>query len=120
MGCDVTMVDLLQLVVDEGVSDLHLEVGIAPVVRLHGDMTPLDLPPLEKEDTERLVRSIATDAQFAEIESNGGADFGFAFGDQARFRVSAFKQKKCLGMVMRQIPNTLLTMEQQPHPLFKV
>ena len=48
MSCDVEMVDLLQLVVDEGVSDLHLEVGIAPVVRLHGDMTPLDLPPLEK------------------------------------------------------------------------
>ena len=112
MGCDVEMVDLLQLVVDEGVSDLHLEVGIAPVVRLHGDMTPLDLPPLEKADTERLVRSIATESQLAEIEKNGGADFGFAFGDQARFRVSAFKQKGALGIVMRQIPSTLLTMEQ--------
>ena len=112
MANDVEMVDLLQLVVDEGVSDLHLEVGIAPVVRLHGEMTPLDSPPLEPEDTVRLVRSIATDSQFAEIEKNGGADFGFAFGDQARFRVSAFKQKGVLGMVLRQIPTTLLTTQR--------
>ena len=109
---NIEMVDLLQLVVDEGVSDLHIEVGIPPVVRLHGEMTPLDADVLEAEDTERLVRSIATEAQMEQIHQNGGTDFGFAFGDQARFRVSAFKQKGVFGIVMRQIPNTLLTMEQ--------
>ena len=109
---NIEMVDLLQLVVDEGVSDLHIEVGIPPVVRLHGEMTPLDADVLEAEDTERLVRSIATEAQMEQIRQNGGTDFGFAFGDQARFRVSAFKQKGVYGIVMRQIPNTLLTMEQ--------
>ena len=109
---DIEMVDLLQLVVDEGVSDLHIEVGLPPVVRLHGEMTPLDTDVLEAEDTERLVNFMTTESQREEIQKNGGVDFGFAFGDQARFRVSAFKQKGVLGMVLRQIPNTLLTMEQ--------
>ena len=108
----VEMADLLQLVVDEGVSDLHIEVGAPPVVRLHGNMTPLDLPPLTAEDTERLVKSFASELHIQKIQEVGSVDFGFAFGDQARFRVSAFKQKNCYGTILRQIPNTLLTFEQ--------
>lgn len=108
----VEMNELLQLCVDNGVSDLHLEVGAAPVVRLHGQMTPLELPPLEPADTEALIRCIATEQQWQQMEENGGADFGFAFGDQARFRVSIFHQKGCCGAVLRQIPNTLLTLDQ--------
>ena len=108
----VEMADLLQLVVDEGVSDLHIEVGVPPVVRLHGDMTPLDLPPLTAEDTERLVKSFASEVHIQKIQEVGSVDFGFAFGDQARFRVSAFKQKNCFGTILRQIPNTLLSFEQ--------
>ncbi len=108
----VEMDELLQLVVDEGVSDLHLEVGAPPVIRLRGEMTPLDLPNMGPEDTERLIKSIASPKHLQQIAENGGADFGFAFGDQARFRVSAFRQKGYLGAVLRQIPNKLLTFEQ--------
>ncbi len=106
------MPDLLQLVVNEGVSDLHIEVGAPPMVRLHGDLTPLNVPALTPEDTERLVKSIASDVHMQQIQEGGASDFGFAFGDQARFRVSAFRQKGCFGTVLRQIPNTLLTLEQ--------
>ena len=108
----VEMNELLQLVVDEGASDLHIEVGAAPVVRLHGSMTQLELPPLQPEDTERLIRSIANERQLEQMENNGGADFGIAFGDQARFRVSIFHQKGHWGAVLRQIPNTLLPLEK--------
>ena len=108
----VEMDELLQLVVDEGVSDLHLEVGAPPVIRLHGDMTPLDLPELRPEDTEQLIKSIASPKHIQQIGEKGGSDFGFAFGDQARFRVSAFRQKGFLGAVLRQIPNKMLTFEQ--------
>lgn len=108
----VEMNELLQLVVDEGASDLHIEVGAAPVVRLHGSMTQLELPPLQPEDTERLIRSISNERQIEQMESNGGADFGIAFGDQARFRVSIFHQKGHWGAVLRQIPNTLLPLEK--------
>ena len=108
----VEMSDLLQLVVEEGVSDLHIEVGAPPMVRLHGGMTPLDVPPLTPEDTERMVKSIASEVNLQQISEIGSTDFGFSFSDKARFRVSAFKQKGHYGTVLRQIPNRLLTLEQ--------
>jgi len=108
----VGMSELLQVVVDEGASDLHIEVGAPPTIRLHGGMTPLDLPVLTPEDTEKYVRSIASDANMQTIREKGGVDFGFAFGDQARFRVSSFKQKGYFGTVLRQIPSTLLSLEK--------
>lgn len=108
----VEMSDLLQLVVDEGVSDLHIEVGAPPMVRLHGALTPLEVPSLTAQDTEKMVKSIASDIHLQQIAETGTVDFGFGFGDQARFRVSAFKQKGVFGTVLRQIPNTLLTLNQ--------
>ena len=108
----VEISDLLQLVVDEGVSDLHIEVGAPPMVRLHGALTPLEVPSLTAQDTEKMVKSIASDIHLQQIAETGTVDFGFGFGDQARFRVSAFKQKGVFGTVLRQIPNTLLTLNQ--------
>ena len=108
----IEMADLLQFCVDEDASDLHIEVGAAPSIRLHGEITQLDLPPLTPEDTERLVKSIASEAHLQQIQAEGTADFGFGFSDQARFRVSAYKQKGCFGTILRQIPNRLLTFEQ--------
>ncbi len=109
---DMEMGDLLQLVVDEGVSDLHIEVGDPPMLRLHGSLTPVDAATLTPEDTERLVKAVASETHQQKIKMDGGVDFGFAFSDKARFRVSCFKQKGYYGMVLRQIPNKLLTLEQ--------
>lgn len=108
----IEMSDLLNLVVEEDASDLHIEVGAPPCLRLSGSLAPLDAPALSPEDTERMVRSVASDSHQQEIRENGGCDFGFSFEDKARFRVSCFKQKGHYGMVLRQIPNTLLTIEQ--------
>ncbi len=108
----LSITDLLQLVIDEGASDLHIEVGIPPVLRLHGGMHPIEAPPLTPEDTEALMRAITNEDHMQQVRSKGSADFGFAFGEQARFRVSVFRQKGCFGMVLRQIPHTLLTLEQ--------
>lgn len=107
---EIEMSELLQLVVDEGVSDLHIEVGAPPMLRLHGSLTPIDAPILKPDDTERLVNSIASDQHQQKIKQDGGVDFGFAFSDKARFRVSCFKQKGSYGMVLRQIPNKLLSL----------
>ena len=108
----IEMSDLLNLVVEEGASDLHLEVGVPPVLRLNGSLAPLDTDALCAEDTERMIKSIASDVHIQKIREEGGVDFGFAFEDKARFRVSCFKQKGHMGTVLRQISNTLLTMEQ--------
>jgi twitching motility protein PilT len=112
-----SMSDLLQLMVSEGAADLHLRVNTAPVIRLHGVLHRVDGPPLRPEDTEELMRSITSEDHIQHVRERGGADFGFAFGDMARFRVSVFKEKGNFGMVLRQIPSKLLTLEQIGIPL---
>src|SRR5213593_726024 len=107
-----SMSDLLQLVVAEGASDLHLRVGVPPVIRLHGVLHRVEGPPLRQEDSEELVRAAASEDHIQHVREQGGADFGFAFGELARFRVSVFKERGNFGMVLRQIPSKLLTMEQ--------
>jgi twitching motility protein PilT len=106
------MSDLLQLMVSEGAADLHIRVNIPPVIRLHGVLHRVDGPPLKPEDTEELMRSITSEDHIQQIREKGGADFGFAFGEMARFRVSAFKEKGNFALVLRQIPSKLLTFEQ--------
>jgi len=107
-----SMSDLLQLVVSENAADLHLRVGTAPVLRVHGILQRVEGPGLRPEDTEELMRSITSEEQIRSVRERGGADFGFAFGEMARFRVSVFKEKGNFGMVLRQIPTKLLTLEQ--------
>ena len=106
------MSDLLQLMVSEGAADLHIRVNVPPVIRLHGILHRVEGPPCRPEDTEELMRSITSEDHIQHVRERGGADFGFAFGELARFRVSVFKEKGNFGMVLRQIPSKLLTMEQ--------
>src|SRR5688572_20520238 len=107
-----SMSDLLQLVVSEGASDLHVRVGTPPTIRVHGILHRVEGPALTSDDTEELMRSITSEDHIQHVRERGGADFGFAFGDAARFRVSVFKEKGNFGLVLRQIPSKLLTMEQ--------
>jgi twitching motility protein PilT len=103
---------LLHAAVKQGASDIHITVGLPPVFRLDGHMRRLDTKVLTPEDTIGLMKSIAPDRCQQELQTAGGSDFGFAFGDLCRFRVSIFKQKGNVAMVLRQIPNKLLTPEQ--------
>jgi len=103
---------LLETVVREKVSDLHITTGQPPVVRLGGRMQRLDTKSLEPEDTSALMKSITPERNQQELQEKGGTDFGFAFGDKARFRVAVFKQRGQIGMVLRRVPNEFLTFEQ--------
>jgi twitching motility protein PilT len=107
-----SMSDLLQLVVTENAADLHLRVGVPPVIRLHGILHRVEGPSLKPEDTEELMRSITSEEHIQHVRERGGADFGFAFGELARFRVSVFKERGQYGMVLRQIPTKLLKLEE--------
>ncbi len=110
---DTLLIDkLLHAVVRQGASDLHITVGQPPVIRHDGHMVRLKTKVLESADTMQLMKSIAPDRCQQELQAVGGSDFGFAFGDLARFRVSIFKQRGNVAMVLRQIPNRLLSMEQ--------
>ena len=81
----VEMNDLLQLTVDEGASDLHIAVGLPPMLRLHGGLEPLDVGALTPDDTERLMKSITSPDHQQKVREQGGTDFGFGFGEAARF-----------------------------------
>ena len=98
------MNELLELVVEQNASDIHLQVGQPPTLRLSGSMMPIEGPNLTPSDTEKLMLSITPDNHISAVKLNGGSDFGFAFGDKARFRVSVLKAKGNYGMVLRQIP----------------
>jgi twitching motility protein PilT len=98
------MNELLELVVEQNASDLHLQVGQPPTLRLSGSMTPIDGPALTPIDTEKLMQSITPDSHISNVKLNGGSDFGFAFGEKARFRVSVLRAKGNYGLVLRQIP----------------
>ena len=105
------MPDLLNLMVDSGAADLHVRVGIPPCYRDGGTLKRVEGPPCEQEDVEYLVKAIANDDEVQNIRTQGGADFGFAFGTKARFRVSAFKERGNMALVLRQIPNELLPLD---------
>jgi twitching motility protein PilT len=103
---------LLQACVKQGASDIHIVVGQPPVFRLHGRLRKLETKVLEPDDTVALMKSIAPERSQRELQEKGSADFGFAFGELARFRVSIFKQRGNVSMVLRQIPNNMLTPQQ--------
>jgi twitching motility protein PilT len=107
----VNMDRLLNACVTMGGSDVHLVVGRAPVLRIDGSLRPLETKVLESDDTVALMKSITPDRNQQELQEEGGTDFGFAFGDAGRFRVSVFKQKGNITLVLRLIPSEIMTFE---------
>jgi len=103
---------LLETCIKRGASDIHLTVGRPPVLRLHGHLRSLETKVLEPEDTVALMTAITPDRNQQEIQEAGGTDFGFAFGDAGRFRVSVFRQRGNLALVLRLIPSKFFTFEE--------
>ncbi len=103
---------LLETVIKKGASDLHISVGRPPTIRLSGRLRALETKVLDPDDTVALMKSITPDRNQQEIQEEGGTDFGFAFGDQGRFRVSVFRQKGNISLVLRLIPNKLMSLEE--------
>lgn len=103
---------ILTWAIEKEASDIHLSVGRPKSVRLHGVITSIDDKLLTPQDTEALAREITTEEQRKKIEEVGGIDFGFSFGEKARFRVSCFKQRGTYAMVLRQLPYKFYSFEQ--------
>jgi len=103
---------LLQACVTMGGSDIHIAVGRPPVLRIDGRLRSLETKVLEPDDTFALMKSITPERNQQEFQEEGGTDFGFAYGEQCRFRVSVFKQKGNVSIVLRLIPSKILTFEE--------
>ncbi len=108
----VNMDRLLQAVITMGGSDIHITVGRPPVLRIDSKLRSLETKVLEPDDTFNLMKSITPEKNQQELQEEGGTDFGFSFGEQGRFRVSVFKQKGNVTMVLRLIPSRIMTFDE--------
>jgi twitching motility protein PilT len=111
---DIT--ELLAFAVKNKASDLHLSSGLPPMIRVHGDIRRINLPPMEHEDVHSMVYDIMTDAQRKAYEENLECDFSFAVPNLARFRVNAFVQQRGAAAAFRTIPSKVLSLEELNTP----
>ena len=108
--------ELLAFVVKNKASDLHLSAGLPPMIRVHGDIRRINLPPMEHKDVHAMVYDIMNDGQRKTYEETLECDFSFAIPNLARFRVNAFNQQRGAGAVMRTIPSKVLSLEELKAP----
>ena len=103
---------LLDTAIKQQASDIHLTVGRPPLLRMRGRLMELKTKVLEPADTMALMKAITPEKSQIELQEEGGADYGFAYDKGARFRVSVFKVKGNITIVLRQIPNKLLSFSE--------
>ena len=104
---------LLEEVVKKKASDLHLQVGLPPMLRVDGALAPISGADVLTEETiEVLIFAILDEDQKQILLKDKEFDFSFAFGDLGRFRVNAFHERGNLAAALRLIPNEILTIEQ--------
>ncbi len=108
----VTLSDLLKKLLEMGGSDLHITTNSAPQVRVHGHLTPLDMPQLSPAETKALAYSVMTDAQKHRFEEDLELDFSFGMKGLARFRANVFNQRGAAGAVFRVIPFEIKSFQQ--------
>jgi twitching motility protein PilT len=94
-----------------GASDLHLNPGRPPVLRLHGGLEHAREAPLTEAESEELCRSLCDEKHWREVEERGTTDFGLAHPSGNRFRVSVLRQRGRYSAVLRLIPDKLLSFE---------
>lgn len=104
---------LLEEVIKKKASDLHIQVGLPPMLRVDGVLVPIaSTDPLNEEAVETLIFSILDEDQKQILIKDKEFDFSFAFGDLGRFRVNAFHERSNLAAALRLIPSDILTIEQ--------
>src|SRR5579862_4504384 len=104
---------LLEEVVKKKASDLHLQVGLPPMLRIDGSLAPVvGADVLNDEAVEALIFAILDEDQKQILLKDKEFDFSFAFGDMGRFRVNAFHERGNLAAALRLIPNEILSIEQ--------
>ena len=100
-------------VIHRKASDLHLQVGQPPVMRIYGDLIPqTDYEPLNDEVLEAIVFAILGEERKKMLVANREVDFSFEFGDLGRFRVNVFHERGHLSVSMRLIQNEILTVAE--------
>ena len=108
--------ELLAFSVKNKASDLHLSAGLPPMIRVHGDVRRINLPPLEHKDVHGMIYDIMNDSQRKQYDESLEVDFSFDLPGLARFRVNAFNQDRGAAAVLRTIPSRVLSLEELQCP----
>lgn len=108
--------EVLQLVVDKGASDLHLKVGLPPMVRAGGKLIASEFDPLYKDDIQRMVFSMLTGDQRKMLEQTFELDCSYGVSGLGRFRVNVYKDRGAYAVAMRTIPFQVPTIEELDLP----
>ena len=112
----MNIVELLSFAVKNKASDLHLSAGLAPMIRVHGEIRKINLPAMEHKDVHEMVYDIMNDGQRKSYEEDLECDFSFEVPNLARFRVNAFNTQRGAASVLRTIPSNVLTLEDLQAP----
>jgi len=107
-----TITQLLIEAIKKGASDLHITVGVPPIVRVDGFLEPLEYPPLRKEDTQKLIYDILNDQQKIKFESDWELDFSTEIRDVARFRINVHYQRSAVEAAFRIVNDEIRTIKQ--------
>jgi twitching motility protein PilT len=96
---------------NEKASDLHLSSGNPPILRINGELTRVDSPPLQDDQLKVMLYEIAPEYKIKTFEETGDVDFGYEISGVSRFRANFFTQKNGIAAVFRQIPSVVLSFE---------
>ncbi len=101
---------------DRGASDLHMVIGLPPMIRLSGELVPLDHPILSPETNKKILFEILSPEQQARVEKNHDFDMAYELENVGRFRCNFFYQHRGIGAVFRIIPAKILTLDELSLP----
>jgi len=104
--------DLLRMVVEKGGSDLHLCVGVPPIIRIDGVLTPTPFDRVTPQESQRLVYDILTDEHIQRFEAQLELDMSYSLAKVSRFRVNVYKDKGTIASAFRVIPTRIPTLEE--------
>ena len=104
--------EILTIAYNAGASDIHLTVGLPPIIRLNGHLTKLDYPVLEPNDTLELAVNMLKPKQRERFEEKGEFDLSVSFPEIGRYRVNVFKQRGCIGIALRTVTTEIPTAEK--------
>lgn len=123
---------LLKLAFEKQASDIHLSVGVPPVMRMNGELVRIGESMLMPADTEEMAKAMISSAKWSLFEEKGELDFSYGIPGVSRFRVNAFRQRSCISLAVRivprnipsiddlQLPSILKSIVEKPHGLILV
>ena len=93
-------------------SDIHLTVGVPPIMRINGELKKYGKNILKPGDTEGMAKEIIPENMWDKFKEKGELDFSYGFPGVSRFRVNAYFQRACVALAIRVVPSTIPTIEE--------